>query len=52
MPRLAGSLFSCCGGCHPIVEVVLVLFEEGGEQRELGRIVPAIGQIKSTYIGH
>ena len=52
VPRLTRSLFSCGGGRHPVVEVILVLFEEGREQRELGRVVPTIGQIKATYVGH
>ena len=52
VPRLARSLFSCGGGRHPVVEVVLVLFEESGKQRELGRVVTTIGQIKATYVGH
>lgn len=50
MPRLAGSLSPRSGGRHPIVEIILVLFEEGGKQRKLWRVVPAIGQVKSTDI--
>ena len=52
VPGLTGPLFSCSGGRHPIVEIIPVLFEEGGKQRKLGRVVPTIGQIKSTYVRH